>query len=1166
MNVRVLIAHARGEEDRAEELAGPIRDGGFEVAHRGTVLVGDSVVAEASNLLNAGGPVVLCGTIRALGTKWARKVLQAARAGGCSVFCVRMEEEADVEALSFDEQVADYWRDPARATRDLVAALRAAYPADEKRARQVGEAAAETRYRQLALESCDIVDLAQLPESDRHVATRRLELRRLYVPLNVIVEARGDAEDASAGLGALESGRLRLKGWPGVVAKDTGEWRRRLPCGGRLAAARRLVVLGDPGAGKTTLLRWIATAYLLRLKRDPAYAQLPAVETLPEVDWLPIVIRCRDLTAECASGALDDILDHTLRKAELAPEEAGALRRLLRRRLEEGSAILLVDGLDEITDPRLRARFAQQLEQVHVAFPRAPVVVTSRIVGYRDMGYRIGRGFEHVTVSDFTLNEKDDFARRWCALTELPERVKIATEELIADIHSTDRVERLTGNPMLLTTMALVKRKIGRLPSRRADLYWEALQVLLNWRREVDQPLEHRETVPQLEYVAYEMCARGVQHLREDEVLRLLDDIRAEYPQLHDVHRQSSLEFLRALEARTGILVHAGFVRHGGRPMPLYEFRHLTFQEYLAGLALVDRVYPARAPDESVAAAIGRIAAELDEKLLRREPVTRESWREAIRVAVVNAKHDEADPVLRAVLGADEGPGGSVRARAVLAAFCLADEPKVSEAVARETLLRLASAINDSDRGFSLNTALHEASRAVMGSRWGEALREVLVDAFLTREPSGRGPIGNVLGTALGGVVDGARLTSQGYLEAARTSDRSAISTFLAATWRRLHERDLLIDPLVEIAVSAVHRSAPAVHARLLFLSRLGHASPFRSQPDYAMPAWEERHSKRIGTLLRSYWYDAGVREPGIKLVATCNLCEFRPDAEVELFSTSADHRHAAVQAIACIGNSRSVEPLVQCLEDKDMNVRRAAADALGKIGDVRAFEPLVKCFDCDHPEVRVAAAGALGKIGDARAVEPLVKRLEDKRVHVRSAAIKVLGQIGGAGAVEPLVKRLEDVDKNVRYAAAQVLGETGDPRAVKPLLARLSREDHVRPRVAAALALARLGDVRGVEYFRRKVYDPDLGLRRGAVEVLTVTAADDADRLLLTGSLDGHWPFVDPQEPITEQRVERAAQKLNIPAAEIRARYRVLAPRFGLVLEFSTDHAAPDGDRASAG
>src|SRR5919202_3946151 len=116
---QVLIAHAKGEEEFAEQLAEPIREAGYEVAHRGTVMVGESFTEEASKVLSTGGPVVLCGTIKALGTKWARLIVNAARQTyRTRIFCVHMEEDADVEVLTFDECVAQHWQNPTKAMQD----------------------------------------------------------------------------------------------------------------------------------------------------------------------------------------------------------------------------------------------------------------------------------------------------------------------------------------------------------------------------------------------------------------------------------------------------------------------------------------------------------------------------------------------------------------------------------------------------------------------------------------------------------------------------------------------------------------------------------------------------------------------------------------------------------------------------------------------------------------------------------------------------------------------------------------------------------------------------------------------------------------------------------------------------------------------------------------
>ncbi|MBD2212630.1 NACHT domain-containing protein [Nostoc linckia FACHB-104] len=741
LHQQVVIAHAKGEDELAEKLAEPIRNAGYEVAHRGTVMVGESFLAEASKALSSGSPVVLCGTIKALGTKWARQIVYAARSNyRMRVFCVQMDEEADVETLAFDECIAQYWQAPTKATQDLINALKKYYPLEASPDYIKGGNDAEQRYRELALESCDIIDLANLPESDRHIATQKLLLRRLYVALRVQVEIASNTEVDEAALEAIEKYRIAKQrkrvGWS-IEDIDEEETSERASIGQRLAKAKRLVVLGDPGAGKTTMVRWITTAYLLRLKQDPDWKDLPDVSTLPDEDWLPIIIRCRDLDETSLRGSLDDILGYTLRKAEMSEAECTALRSILKQKLQQGTALLLIDGLDEITNPRLRATLCQQIEKISDAYKQAPIIVTSRIVGYREMRYRIGRQFEHVTVAELTKEDKDDFASRWCDITELPERREKAKIELIKDIHSAERIERLTGNPMLLTTMALVKRKVGKLPTRRHKLYAQAVDVLLNWRSEVDEPIDEDEALPQLEYIAYAMCYEGVQQLRQDEIIKLFTQFRKEYPNLHEVKKHTPKEFLNLLESRTGILVEAGIIPHNGRDTPVFEFRHLTFQEYLAGLALVQGHFPKRNRSLTLADYVAQLAANIEDET---EEVT-ENWREALRLCVASCNDDDVDDVLRAILKPleKEDPQTTARPRAVMAALCLADEPNASDEVAQEVLQKFVRQIGKEDGESSEpQTTVDFAAMELCTSQWSEKLRSSMLEEFCRRDTKNR--------------------------------------------------------------------------------------------------------------------------------------------------------------------------------------------------------------------------------------------------------------------------------------------------------------------------------------------------------------------------------------------------------------------------------------------
>jgi hypothetical protein len=742
MTTQVLIVHDKNEEHLAEKLAEPLRDAGYQVVHQGTIMVGQSREEEVSKVLGTGAPLVLCGTVRAVGTQGARRVINAARQySGVRVFIVQMEEEADVNSLAYDEIVALYWQDSVKAIRDLVASLQKYYPSHPASDKTLFNFDIERRYRELTLKACDIIDLVNLPENDRDIVTKRLELRRLYVALRVQVEVPFGSEVINLLPEPIEKRWNALcheKPYEGSPINKPEDYLHRIPIGQRLSETKRLVVLGDPGAGKTTIIRWIATAYLLRLKQDSAWKDLPDIATLPDVDWLPVVIRCRDLDQTCLTGSLDDILCLVLRKIEMRENEYTTFRTTLSEKLSKGQVLLLLDGLDEIPEPAARTRFCKQIEQISIAYPNATIIATSRIVGYREMGYRIGQGFEHVTVTDLSQEDKDDFARRWCEVTELPERWEKAAEELIQDIHSTERIERLTGNPMLLTTMALVKRKMGKILTHRADLYNNAVEVLLNWRREIDEPIDDHEAFPQLEYIAYTMCDRNVPQLREDEIINLFEQMREEYPQIHAVKKHSPEDFLQLLERRTGILVKAGYVRHNGRPVPVYEFRHLTFQEYLAGLALLAGRFPRRVRSNNLADNVAPLAgrtSEVQNNFGGKEVVVTEHWREALRLCVTTCNDDDADRMLMAILKplAGEDAELTARPRAVLAALCLADEPNTSDPIVLIALKEFARQINETD-GCQYMSSLDAAVKELAKSSWAEMLRFSLEEEFQKRD------------------------------------------------------------------------------------------------------------------------------------------------------------------------------------------------------------------------------------------------------------------------------------------------------------------------------------------------------------------------------------------------------------------------------------------------
>jgi len=1094
MSIKILLAHARGEDEIASKIGQPLKAAGFEVWDHDAVQLGESITETASTLLADGAPVVMCATVKAVGTKWARMVINAARQyPSVKVFIIQMDQEADVEKISFGEQVGRYWQNPTKTLENLITVLRRQSP--DTRVVDTKTVDIEKNYADILLKSCDIINLANLPETDRYRVTQQLELRKLYVALRVQLEISSEEEPSSENIGDIESRREILRRgktqWSNFNQDLAGIHRNRFPIGERLAVGRSMVVLGDPGSGKTTLLRWIATAYLLRLKSDADWEELPDVLSLPTENWLPIFIRCRDFDQNSPPTSLEDLLRHNLRRAEIPEVEAANLVPILVKKVKDGTAILLIDGVDEITDITVRAGFCHQIEQMRLAYPDAPIVVTSRIVGYREMGQRIGRGFEHLTVAELSREDKDEFARLWCNLTEIGERRHEAAAELIREIHSTDRIERLTTNPMLLTTIALVKRKVGRLPSHRVDLYGDALTVLLNWRREVDQPLDWYEAVPQLGFIAYSMCNQGVLQLRKDEILELLQIIRTQYPSLYAIHSHTPEQFLNLLERLTGVLTQVGTVRHVGLSIPVYEFRHLTFQEYLAARALIDGCYPDRDRTKNLAETIAPLAGQLaDEKESRadRDVAVSESWSETLRLCVAACRNDDIDRVIRAIAYPYPGEDShsTKRPRAVLASLCLVDDPNVTEEVATEVIHLLINEIDHREGKEGAKTGLSTAIKELSTSRWAEILRLTLLEAFCRTNSVYRTALGSLYGVVITRGVDlKNEATRMAWVEnelARLFSEERLDQVHALLSLNAVSERYQIAAPkvLIEQLLSLLTGTAPVALAAASTLETV-------NSNKQKLAAWRPlpQELDTILTVIEAENSDFSIVERLLRIVGR----EKDPRALQSVLLRLADPnlQLAAIEALGKIGGKGVAARLISFLKADDDSIKLATIKALGTLSDKNCLEPLIMLLDQGCDEIRIAAAEALGNFNEERVATALLGRVNDSNSEVRGTVLEALNKLGKSEYRDVYISKLSDNSGSVRAIAARCIGNSTDPSRIDILLPKLEDPE---VEVQAAVALA-LGDSRD-----HRVVQPLIGMLSRDNDIVYLASAFALGRL----------------------------------------------------------------------
>lgn len=510
-----------------------------------------------------------------------------------------------------------------------------------------------TNYRQWLGEECGYIYLDGMP-ADTDLSATRLKLERLFVPLKSTFLPKPD-----------DSPEVKQK-----LNEDI------LPIGEVLKRAPHLAILAAPGGGKSTLLKRLATAYAFVERREQIS------DDLPEREWMPLFLRCRELR-DRAHRPIIELLDDIPRHAGMSADESTIFQESVHSALHAGKALLLIDGLDEISDEGARQTFASHLRTFLAMFPQVALVVTSREAGFRLVAGVIASACRQAKIASLDEHDVLNLCERWhVEVVGDNNKVRVEAKELGQSIWGNERIRRLAENPLLLTTLLVVRRWIGELPRSRAGLYREAIRVLVRtWNVEGFAPLDEDETLAQLSYVACSMMEQGTQQIGQKALLKLLQSARRELEAELQFARIAPQEFIDRIEYRSSLLMQTGVERIDGTLEPVYEFRHLTFQEYLAARGYVEEQYPGRNSGQSLSD-------------LLESHFNDEWWREVIPLAAVLAGRRAEDLIKQLIVAGenlDPKPGLSPRLRNSdgLLYQCIQDEVQITGATLRSALLRL---------------------------------------------------------------------------------------------------------------------------------------------------------------------------------------------------------------------------------------------------------------------------------------------------------------------------------------------------------------------------------------------------------------------------------------------------------------------------------------------
>lgn len=421
-----------------------------------------------------------------------------------------------------------------------------------------------------------------------------------------------------------------------------------------LTNSMRAAILAKPGGGKSTLIRRIALAYALPERR------LKVDDNLPDKDWFPVYIRCRDLGDNVTKSILE-IIGSIARRAEILQYES-SFQAIVEDALQEGRMLLLLDGLDEISQEKNRICLVNQLRTFVATYPNAHLIVTSREAGFRAVASTLASYCQQYTIDGMDEEEIRLLCLKWhqAILGEM-ESTRAEADRVCNIILADVRIHALAQNPLLLTTLLFVKRWVGYLPTKKCQLYEEMIKLLLvTWNAAGHDRLEMDETEPQLAFVAYEMTKKGVQKIIKDELQKSIVKARKELPELLGYTTVTPARFIDQVEERSSLLIQTGLEENeNGQLVPTYEFSHLSFQEYLTAKAVAELWIQEDDGSNAVEILISHI--------------NNEQWREIIPMAAVLLGR-QARPLMECLIErSTKIPSKKEDRRANLAPLCLAN-------------------------------------------------------------------------------------------------------------------------------------------------------------------------------------------------------------------------------------------------------------------------------------------------------------------------------------------------------------------------------------------------------------------------------------------------------------------------------------------------------------
>jgi hypothetical protein len=436
---------------------------------------------------------------------------------------------------------------------------------------------------------------AQLDQAGE-IGEKPMPLRRVFIDLNVKLRSERDRHAIVAEKHSVIMRVGRAQRVPWYAGKETFSATETLVS----SDVDRAVIIGGPGQGKSTLGQFIAQihrGYLLHKTQElngvnenlrPALVRIPFRVSLKDyAQWL--------VDTKGPSG-LEVFLAALVNEHAARQISSEGIQEILKA----NPSLLILDGLDEVTDRQLRMKMLGLLSEFigrceDVLHADLQVIATSRPTGYSDQ-FDPAR-FVHLTLITMDTEKVLEYTEKWINAKGLEPGKASTLRSSIKDCLADPNFSPLMNTHLQVTIFILIILSGGTPPRQREELFDEYLEVIYKRERAKSKTIiqtEKRLLFGLHQYMAYLLHQRAAEssdirsRMKEDEfAAEVYRYLRYNDPFSHpDQLKQIATQMITEAHERLVLLVELETSFFGFELRSIQEF---FAAGYLADTALNNR-------------------------------------------------------------------------------------------------------------------------------------------------------------------------------------------------------------------------------------------------------------------------------------------------------------------------------------------------------------------------------------------------------------------------------------------------------------------------------------------------------------------------------------------------------------------------------------------------